>query len=70
MISSILKRNLATQQLAEAIRSDNPVVELPIAVETAMFRLNDDQIYVPISAKLSSNRSRLGAKTRSPPSGI
>jgi hypothetical protein len=30
------------------------VVELPIAVETAMFRLNDEQVYVPISAKLSA----------------
>jgi hypothetical protein len=34
--------------------SENPVVELPIAVETSEFRLNDQQIYVPISAKLSS----------------
>ena len=33
----------------------NPVVELPIAVETAMFRLSDQQVYVPISAKLSSS---------------
>jgi VWFA-related protein len=41
-------------QLADAMSSDNPVVELPIAVETSAFRLNDDQIYVPISAKLSS----------------
>jgi VWFA-related protein len=41
-------------QLAEAMRSDNPVVELPIAVETTMFRLTDQQVYVPISAKLSS----------------
>ena len=36
------------------MHSDNPVVELPIAVETAMFRLSDEQVYVPISAKLSS----------------
>ena len=42
-------------QLAAAMHSDSPVVELPIAVETAMFRLNDEQIYVAISAKLSSS---------------
>jgi VWFA-related protein len=42
------------QQLADAIHSEDPIVELPIAVETAMFRLNDQQVYVPIDAKLSA----------------
>jgi VWFA-related protein len=42
------------QQLADAIHSEDPVVELPIAVETAMFRLGDGQVYVPIDAKLSA----------------
>ncbi len=42
-------------QLADAMHSDNPVVELPIAVETSVFRLNDQQVYVPIAAKLSSS---------------
>jgi VWFA-related protein len=42
------------QQLADAVHSDDPIVELPIAVETAMFRLNDQQVYVPIDAKLSA----------------
>ena len=37
------------------MQSDNPVVELPIAVETSLFRLSDQQVYVPISAKLSSS---------------
>ena len=41
-------------QLREALESDNPVVELPIAVETAAFRLGTKQVYVPISAKISS----------------
>jgi VWFA-related protein len=50
-----LEKESRDEQLAEAIHSDNPVVELPIAVETAMFRLNNEQIYVPISAKLSSS---------------
>ena len=49
-----LEKESRDQQLADAIHSDNPVVELPIAVETAMFRLSDDQVYVPISAKISS----------------
>ncbi|MGB0036956.1 MAG: VWA domain-containing protein, partial [Candidatus Acidiferrales bacterium] len=43
------------EQLADAMRSENPVVELPIAVETGMFRMSDQQIYVPIAAKLSSS---------------
>lgn len=42
------------QQLVDAMRSDNPVVELPIAVETSLFPLSDQQVYVPIAAKLSS----------------
>ncbi len=37
------------------MRSESPEVDLPIAVETAMFRLSDQQVYVPISAKLSSS---------------
>jgi len=42
------------QQLADAVHSDDPIVELPIAVQTAMFRLSDTQVYVPIDAKLSA----------------
>jgi VWFA-related protein len=49
-----LEKASRDDQLADAMHSDNPVVELPIAVETAMFRLSDDQVYIPISAKLSS----------------
>jgi VWFA-related protein len=43
------------EQMADAMHSDNPVVELPLAVETSMFRLSDQQVYVPIAAKLSSS---------------
>jgi VWFA-related protein len=43
------------KQLAEAMRSESPAVDLPIAVETAMFRLSDHETYVPIAAKLSSS---------------
>jgi VWFA-related protein len=49
-----LQKEDRDQQLADAMRSESPEVDLPIAVETAMFRLNDQQVYVPISAKLSS----------------
>lgn len=41
-------------QLEEALESDDPIVELPIAVETAAFRISAQQVYVPISAKISS----------------
>ncbi len=43
------------EQLAEAMDSESPYVDLPIAVETSAFRLNDHQIYVPIAAKISSS---------------
>ena len=42
------------QELADAIHSENPIVELPIAVETGMFRISNQQAYVPIDAKLSA----------------
>ncbi len=42
------------QQLADAIHSQDPIVELPIAVETGMFRISKQQVYVPIDAKLSA----------------
>ena len=41
------------RQLENAFQSDNPEVELPVAVETADFRLNAIQIFVPIAAKLA-----------------
>jgi VWFA-related protein len=49
-----LEREDRDQQLADAVNSDNPVVELPVAVETGMFRLSADQTYVPIAAKISA----------------
>jgi VWFA-related protein len=49
-----LEKEDREQQLADAMRSEDPEVDLPIAVETSMFRLSDQQVYVPISAKLSS----------------
>jgi VWFA-related protein len=41
------------RQLEEAFKSDTPEVELPLAVETAQFRLNPGQVFVPIAAKLA-----------------
>lgn len=48
-----LEKESRDEQLAEALNSENPEVDLPIAVETSVFRLNDEQAYVPISTKLS-----------------
>jgi len=50
-----LEKEDRDQQLADAMNSEDPEVDLPIAVETGMFRINDQQAYVPISAKLSSS---------------
>jgi len=41
------------RQLEEAMISPTPEVELPLAVETAQFRVDKDQVFVPIAAKLS-----------------
>jgi VWFA-related protein len=50
-----LEKEDRNQQLADAVNSDNPVVELPVAVETGMFRLSDQQTYVPVAAKISAS---------------
>jgi VWFA-related protein len=50
-----LEKEDRNQQLADAMNSDNPVVELPVAVETGMFRLSDQQTYVPVAAKISAS---------------
>src|SRR6202011_4417731 len=41
------------RQLEDAMRSPTPEVELPVAVETAQFRIDKNQIFVPIAAKLA-----------------
>jgi VWFA-related protein len=41
------------RQLEDAFQSETPEVELPVAVETAEFRLNANQVFVPIDAKLA-----------------
>jgi VWFA-related protein len=50
-----LQKEDRQQQLADAMKSDSPLVELPLAVETSMFRLSDGQTYVPIAAKISAS---------------
>ena len=50
-----LEKEDRDQQLADAINSDNPVVELPVAVETGIFRLSATQAYVPIAAKIAAS---------------
>jgi VWFA-related protein len=50
-----LEKEDRAQQLADAVNSDNPVVELPVAVETGVFRVSDQQSYVPIAAKISAS---------------
>jgi hypothetical protein len=37
------------------MRDDSPRLELPLALETARFRLSKDEIFVPIAAKLASS---------------
>ncbi len=50
-----LEKESRDQQIADAVNSDNPIVELPVAVETQMFRLNDQQTYVPVAAKIAAS---------------
>jgi VWFA-related protein len=50
-----LEKEDRDQQLADAINSDHPVVELPVAVETGLFRLSATEAYVPIAAKIASS---------------
>jgi VWFA-related protein len=40
------------RQFMDALRDDAPHVDLPIALETSYFRLNDKDLFVPITAKL------------------
>ena len=51
------------RQLEEAMRSDTPMVELPIAVEAAYFRLDNKRIFVPISAKVAASALQWAQKS-------
>jgi VWFA-related protein len=43
------------RQLDEAMRAENPRVELPLAVEASQFRLNSEEVYVPVAVKLAAS---------------
>jgi len=43
------------RQIEDAMDSDSPLVELPVAVETAQFRISDTQVFVTIAAKIASS---------------
>jgi len=43
------------RQLDEAMRAENPRVELPLAVEASQFRLNSQEVYVPVAVKLAAS---------------
>ena len=43
------------RQLMDAMHDESPRVELPVALETCYFRLDDKNILVPIAAKLPSS---------------
>jgi len=51
------------RQLEDAMKSQTPLVELPMAVETAYFRLDKNQVFVPISAKLASSALQWAQKS-------
>jgi len=51
------------RQLEEAINSETPLVDLPLAVDTAYFRLDKNQIFVAISAKLASSALQWAEKS-------
>jgi VWFA-related protein len=53
------------RQLEDAFKSDSPEVDLPLAVETAQFRLNPVQVFVPISAKLAPSALQWAQKRAS-----
>jgi len=43
------------QELDQAMRAEAPIVELPVALETTYFRLNDREYLVPLVAKVDSS---------------
>ncbi len=43
------------KQLDDAMRAENPRVELAVALETGHFRIGKDEIFVPVAAKLATS---------------
>jgi VWFA-related protein len=50
------------RQLLEAVRTDAPRVEFPVALETSYFRISDTNMYVPIAAKLGTSELQWAVK--------
>jgi len=50
------------RQLLEAIRTDAPRIDFPIALETSYFRISDTNLFVPIAAKLGTSELQWGSK--------
>jgi VWFA-related protein len=50
------------RQLLEAIRSEAPRVDFPIALETSYFRIGETDLFVPIAAKLGTHELRWTSK--------
>ncbi len=50
------------RQLEEAMRAETARVELPIALETAHFRVGNNEVFVPIAAKLASSAPQWAEK--------
>ena len=51
-------------QLSQALISDNPVTDLPIAVEVDYFRLEKHKYFVPISSKVPGSALSFRSKRR------
>ncbi|MBV9084150.1 MAG: VWA domain-containing protein [Acidobacteriaceae bacterium] len=49
-------------QLSQALLSDNPVTDLPLAVEVDYFRLEKDKYFVPISVKIPGSALQFRGK--------
>jgi len=51
------------RQIEEAMQSESPRVELPLALETAVFRLAGKEVFVPIAAKLPASALQWAQKS-------
>ena len=49
-------------QLSQALLSDNPVTDLPLAVEVDYFRLSKDKYFAPISVKIPGSALNFNSK--------
>jgi VWFA-related protein len=50
------------RQLLEAIRTEAPRIDFPIALETSYFRISDTNLFVPIAAKLGTSELQWASK--------